>query len=111
MSRDQHEWTKANDFLILSQYGKQSFVETAREIGVTKNQVRGRYLRLRDWFTTWHRKNPGNTIQSIDSISAFLDNFHVAPQAEEANPISEDENLSVTGDADHRTASVRQIRA
>jgi hypothetical protein len=47
MSNDNRQYTAANDNFILQNYGRLSFVEIGRRMGLTKHQVRGRWLRIR----------------------------------------------------------------
>src|ERR1035437_5156357 len=72
-----HVWKREDDTFILNNFGKIGFSETGRRLGdgMTRHQIRGRYLRLVEWELEWVKKNPASHHQP-DVHRLFLTDLH-----------------------------------
>lgn len=111
METQSHQWTRADDATILEHAGRWSFAEIGRKLGdLSKNHVRGRYLRLMTWMEDCHV--PTN-LTKPQRYKAFLDHLHdnSSPAEEISATADADETVSVDATKDSQVVTVSKVIA
>lgn len=91
---ENHNWTPEQDRFIIENQGKMTFPEIGRRLGgLSKHQIRGRYLRLKEKWVAATAASGGT------------------PQEAGAPPEPDRPAVSVNGSADAQTVSVSRVTA
>ena len=109
MESQSHQWTRADDATILEHAGRWSFAEIGRKLGdLSKNHVRGRYLRLMAWLDDWDA--PSGLTKS-QRHRAFLDHLHDNSTPAADAIVDADETVSVDATKDSQVVTVSKVIA
>lgn len=105
-----HVWTIQHDQIIFGSVNRLTFAEIGRQIGgLTKNHIRGRWLRLQEKFKAWEPAYKELYKTREAAIAAFLRQLHDNSSPEAPEVPDTDDEFTVRSDGDTQNLTVTHI--